>query len=111
MVSPRLSADDLADTPAGEHLNYFNTYLMTLLRGYADYLSAAEEKSRRIDLLADRVGYTELYFYANAEEMNTLQSEINAALLKLANNETGVGRRQQKIAFITHPVDKKGSDK
>ncbi len=111
VVTPHLSADDMADLSASEHLNYFNAYLMTLLREYADYLSAAEQRNRRIDLLADRVGYTELHFHASDAEMNTLQSEINAAVLKLVKNESGDDRRRQKMAFITHPTEKKGTDK
>lgn len=110
VASPRLGAEDMADLSASEHLNYFNAYLMTLLRGYADYLSTAEEKGGSVDLLADRVGYTELLFYASAEEMNALQAEVNAALLKLARNQAGESRRRQKLSIITFPTDREGNE-
>lgn len=108
---PYLSADDMAGLMADDHLRYFTTYLLTVLRGFADYLTTAESDGGEIDLLADRVGYTEVRFFANNSEFDEFQATINEAVLKLMNNEEGNGRRKHKIALITHPLVSNGPNK
>ncbi len=98
---PYLGPDDIVGVTADEHLRYFTTYVMTLLQGFADYLAAA---GPTIDFAADRVGYTEAVFYATDAEMDTLQADLNAAFMKWAGNGPGNGRKQRKIAIISHPA-------
>ncbi len=98
---PYLGPDDMATVTTDEHLHYFTAYVMTLLHGFADYLAAAPPSP---DFVADRVGYTEAFFYADDGEMDTLQADLNAAFMKLAANEPGNGRKRRKIAIIGHPI-------
>lgn len=101
---PYLGPDDLIGVSADDHMRHFTTYVMTLLQGFSDYLTAAEPT---IDFVADRVGYTEAVFYATDAEMDALQSDLNAAFLKVARNESEDGRengrKKRKIAIVSHP--------
>lgn len=98
---PYLSAEDMAGMSANEHLRTFTTYIMTLLQGFTDYLELAGETP---DLLADRVGYTEALFWADAAEMDQFQAALNEAILPFLQQERGDnGRRRRKIALVSHP--------
>jgi len=101
-LAPRLSQKDMADFSKEEHLKYFTSYIATLLQGFADYLKSKEEDHP--DFETDLVGYTELIFFANEDELKTLGAEMNNAIRKVAQNPPGNGRQQRKMAFITHPV-------
>lgn len=103
---PRLSAEDMAGLRAGDHLRFFTTYTMTLLAGFSDYLNRAEAAGG-IDMMADRVGYSDVAFYASDEEMDELGLAINQAILKLVTNLPGNGRKRRKLAIIGHPLAQK----
>ncbi len=99
---PYLSADDMTGLTADDHLRAFTTYAMILLQGFADYLATAGEIP---DLLADRVGYTEVSFWATEAEMDAFQTAVNQAVLPLLQNDGGGnGRRRHKVAIVTHPI-------
>jgi DNA-binding transcriptional ArsR family regulator len=99
---PYLSAEDVAGMTADDHLRAFTTYVMTLLQGFADYLAVAGETP---DLLADRVGYTEVMFWATDAELDQCLTALNQAILPLLpNDEAGNGRRRRKIAVVSHPL-------
>jgi DNA-binding transcriptional ArsR family regulator len=101
---PHLSADDVKDWSADKHMRVFTTYAMTLLQDFSAYVAATEAEKGEIDMVADRVGYTEVTFYATPGELDTLQADLNAAFLKLIGNKSGNGRHQHKVAFISHPL-------
>lgn len=105
-----LDANDMAGLTADEHLTYFTTYLMTLLQGFADYLSVAGLEGKKIDMVEDRVGYTEITFFASPDEFELLQADLNKAVLKLANNKPGNGRVKQKLVIVSHPIITTGSE-
>ncbi|UCG23539.1 MAG: helix-turn-helix domain-containing protein [Chloroflexota bacterium] len=96
----RLGAEDVADLTADDHLRYFTTYLMTVLRGFSDYLSESGE----IDFIADRVGYSEVSFWATGRELDEFAAQLNRALTPLLENLEGEGRRRRKLAVIGHPL-------
>lgn len=104
MQQPYLNAGDVAELSGEQHIQYFTIYLMNVLREFADYVQRNETQSGGIDMLADRVGYTEVAIYANQVELDVLQAELNAAIMKVAGNEPGNGRSRHKFAIITHPV-------
>lgn len=99
-----LSADDVANLSAAEHVQFFTTYMMNVLREFADYVEKTEAEMGSLDLLADKVGYTEALFYASPEELDTLHAAVNAAFAKIAANGPGNGRVRRKFAFISHPL-------
>lgn len=100
---PYLSADDMADLRAEEHVQYFTTYVMSLLQDFSAYVTDAEDKGGQVDMLADRTGYTEVEFYATLAELDQLQVDLKAAILKLVNNPAGNGRQKRKLSVVTHP--------
>jgi len=100
----RLGPEDIADLSADDHLRYFTTYLMTLLRGFSDYLSESAE----INFVADRVGYNEVSFWATRQELDDFAAVLNSALTPLLESREGEGRRRHKVAVIGHPLLVKG---
>jgi DNA-binding transcriptional ArsR family regulator len=98
--APYLGPEDMSGLNKEEHLRYFASYLATLLQGFADYLEA----SKMLDLLADRVGYTEAKIYANTEDLDQFGKDLNQLLAPLLKNKSGKDRHRHKIAFVSYPV-------
>lgn len=98
--SPVLALSDFEGVTAAEHLNYFTIYLMTLIRGFSDYLAFSSD----LNFLADHTGYTEVIVWASPEELNEFAKTLNQALSSLRANEENKQRNKQKIAIVTHPV-------
>jgi len=101
---PYLSAGDMANLSGEEHIHFFTIYVMNVLREFSDYIQRSESETGSIDMLSDRVGYTEVSVYANHAELDVVQSQLNTEILKLIKNEPGNGRSRHKFAIITHPV-------
>ncbi len=100
-----LGPGDVALWTAGDHVHYFTTYVLALLHDFAAYVSRTEAAQGSIDMLADRVGYRELSFYATIQELDAAFGAVNAALLPLLKQEAGNGRRKYKLATVLHPED------
>jgi len=102
---PYLGAEEMASLTADEHFRTFTTYILTLLREFAAYLTRAQGQAPagKIDLAADHVGYTEAVFFAGEEELVVFQERLQEALAPLPQ-KPGPGRRRRKIALITHPL-------
>ena len=98
----RLGADEIVGVSAEDHLRYFTTYLMVLLKGFSHYLSLSPEP----DFVEDRVGYTDASFWATDEELDDFASKINGALMPLLQNRAIDGRHRHMIAFVTFPEKK-----
>jgi hypothetical protein len=88
---------------AEEHIQYFTTYALTLIEGFATYVTETERNQGSIDMLADRVGYREVAFYASPQELDVAFAAVNQAIIPLIQQEAGNGRRQYKFATIVHP--------
>ncbi|MEZ4642153.1 MAG: helix-turn-helix domain-containing protein [Chloroflexota bacterium] len=101
---PYLGPDDVSDMTAADHLRFFTIYMLATLRGFADYLETAVDANGQVDLLADRVGYTEIALFVDPDELNEFQQSLNELLAKFASNEPRNGRHKHKFALITHPV-------
>lgn len=102
--APRPSEDDAQDVSADDHFRYFTTYVLTLLRDFADYLRFAQDEEGRVDAAGDHAGYTEARFYASEEELRRLEEVLNEALLPLMENEPGGRRKRHKVAIVAQPV-------
>lgn len=100
---PVLEPDDLAGLTADEHFSFFTTYVLTLLHGYAAYLAGVT--GPEIDLVADRVGYREVVFWASEAELDAAMGALNQALQPLWPNQPAPGRRKRKLATILHPLN------
>jgi DNA-binding transcriptional ArsR family regulator len=102
--TPHLSAEDISGLSTDQHLHYFNAYVASLMKGYADYLESSPEK---LDFLADQTGYTETVFYATSEEMELFLQKLVDAIKIVASNPPVSGRRRRKLAIISHPLSGK----
>jgi len=102
--NPHLSAEDVSGITKEQHLHYFNAYVASLLKGFADYLEGSPEKP---DLLADQTGYTETAYYATSEEMGLFLQKLLEAIKVVASNPPAPGRRRRKLAIISHPLSVK----
>lgn len=103
---PSLAPGDVALLTAQEHIQYFTTYALLLIEGFAEYVSQTEAEAGNIDMLSDRAGYREIVFYATAQELDVALAAVNQALLPLVQQEAGNGRRQYKFATLLHPQKK-----
>lgn len=104
---PYLGAGDMANLSSEDHIHFFTIYIMNVLREFADYVQRSEAENGSIDMLSDRVGYTEVTVNATHAELDVLQGELNAAIMKVMKNEPRNGRSPHKFAIITHPVKNK----
>lgn len=95
----RLGPEAVSGASADDHLRYFTTYLMVLLRGFSNYLSDSPDP----DFVADRAGYSEVSFWASNSELDALAKKINEALRPLLQQEPGKSRRRHRMALITYP--------
>ena len=100
---PLVGPEEIADTSPEQHFQYFATYVLTLLHGFADYLEDAAERGG-VDMVADFAGYREVSFYANAEELERFAAALAQAVVPLLENRPGQGRRKYKVATVSHPV-------
>jgi DNA-binding transcriptional ArsR family regulator len=99
-----LGPADMSDLTPEEHMQYFMNYVLTLLQSFQDYLDRAAGDGGAIDLLADRVGYTEVAFWADDAHFDAFGRELNQALLPLLQQPEAPDRRRRKLATITFPV-------
>jgi DNA-binding transcriptional ArsR family regulator len=99
-----LGAEEMAGLSAVDHIRYFTTYVLTLLRGFGEYVETAETTVSGIDMLADYVGYNDVAFWATTAELDAMVAAINQAVMPLLQNGPGNGRRKHKLATITHPI-------
>lgn len=106
---PVLGPGDVALWTAEDHVSYFTTYVLTLLHDYANYVSRTEAEQGVIDMLADRVGYREVNFFATPQELDVTIGEMGAALMPLLKKEAGNGRRRYKLATVLHPFIEKST--
>lgn len=103
--TPRLGPNDVVGLSVEEHIRYFTVYSISLLQGFTAYV---EQAHKPIDMVADRVGYTEVVVQATKEEFDAFQTAVNQALLPLLQNEAGNGRQAHKFAIVTHPIQTDG---
>jgi DNA-binding transcriptional ArsR family regulator len=99
-----LGPADMSGLSPEEHMQYFTNYVLTLLQGFQDYLDRAAADGQDIDMLADRVGYTEVAFWADDAQFDAFGRELNQALLPLLQQPQAPGRRRRKLATITYPL-------
>jgi len=94
-----VDVEDLQGLDPEDHVRSFIIYAASLISGFERYMLHDEPP----DLAHDQAGYTEVFLYANEQEMNEFATDLNALLAPLIANGPGKGRRRRKFAFITHP--------
>ncbi|MDT8898648.1 helix-turn-helix domain-containing protein [Thermanaerothrix sp. 4228-RoL] len=84
-----------------EHLEFFVTFLSSLLGDYARYLAAHPAP----DLQADGVGFHQHVFFLNEAEFQAFVRALNHALLPFAQNQAAPGRIPRLFATILMPLE------
>lgn len=100
--SPHLGQADLAGFSQEDHLRYFAMFLASQLQGFSGYLKA----NPALDLLSDRVGYTQAILSVNPEQLDGLLAGIQKLVAECAAQTPLEGSHQHNISFITYPLTK-----
>lgn len=98
----RLGVEDMAEISPEKHVQYFQTYVMALIRGFSHYVQSSAVDNK-VDMAADRTGYSEVIVFATTAELDSAFAAINEALRPLATNPPDDSRHRHKFAIITHP--------
>lgn len=96
---PHITVDDVQNMSKEDHLRYFSSYVAGLVQGFKSYLDSQEN----LDLLTDRVGYSQALFFATTEELDSLLIPFRDHLTKLSQQPPQPGRRLRKLVIINHP--------
>lgn len=102
-----LSAEDLQNATAEDHMRYFTIFTSVLLSDYSRYLKREER-----NLETDGVGYHQYPIYLSDTEFLQFVQELNAILIPIMNNQPGDERKRRLLSIILMPGDENtGSDK
>lgn len=97
---PYVDARQAARLTPDELVRYCATFLATVLHDFNSYMQATAHP----DMARDRAGFTSAIFYATDAEFDQAIAALNVAIAPLTLNGPGAGRRQRKLATVTHPV-------
>lgn len=97
--APHITAEDSQQMSKEDHLHYFSSYVAGLVQSFKAYLDSQET----LDLVSDRVGYSESLFYANIDEFDALVMPFRDQLSQLSQQTPQPGRRLRKLVLINHP--------
>jgi DNA-binding transcriptional ArsR family regulator len=100
----RLTGSDVEGISLGEHKRMFTTWVITLMQRFERYLDRAASEGA-IDLMQDRVGYTEVAFHADEAEFDAFATELNLLLGPLLATPEGPGRRRRRLCTVTFPEE------
>lgn len=103
LVPEHLTLDQatIARLSREEHLEFFVTFLSSLLGDYARYLAARTTP----DLQADGVGFHQHVFFLNEAEFQEFVRALNQALLPFTQNQPAPGRIPRLFATILMPLE------
>ncbi len=94
-----ISEEELADTPAEEHIRYFMTYQANLLKEFERYVSAHSAK----DFAKDGLGFSQAMLHLTADEMAQFGRELGEVVQRFAQKESTPERRSRTLALIFIP--------
>ncbi len=104
---PHMSQEELGGLSKKDQLHYFIMYLASHIQGFSNYL---ESRPEQFDMLADRVGYTEILFNASREDLDEFLKTLQPALQKLASQPPAESRSRRRLAIISYPHPTKESE-
>ena len=82
----------------------FAAYSLLVQQGFTDYVRQAADEGGKVDLAADRAGYTEVQFQATDAEFDAAVGQINQAIAPLLQTKPSSERKLRKLVTITHPI-------
>jgi DNA-binding transcriptional ArsR family regulator len=102
----RLSSEDVAGTSAKEHLQYFTTFVATLIDTFADYVDTAPLEA----LFDDGLSYNRTVVHLSDEERTQFQAELQALAIRMLMLPPTPNRRKYTLAQAVIPAPKKDED-
>lgn len=90
--------EDLLHLSRGEHMNLFMKFFANVLADYERYLA-----QDTINLKKDGVGYRQIRFFANEEELMEFGQSMAKAVGKLLENKPAPDRKQRILTTILMP--------
>lgn len=99
LQAPHITVEDVQKMSKEDHLHLFSSYVAGLVQGFKAYLDSQDT----LDLVSDRVGYSEIIFYANTDEFDALFVPLRDQLSKISQQMPQPGRRLRKLVLINHP--------
>ena len=100
---PRVKNEDMLGYTVDEYRRMAGAYFSAILQGFNEYL----DRTPQPDLLRDKVGFTDMRFYASDEELENFQKQLNEILQPLRENLPEKNKRRQMISLITYPLRQK----
>lgn len=97
--APNVTAEDVQQLSKEDHFRYFSSYVAGLVQGFKAYLDSEDTP----DLVADRVGFSEILYYADADEFDALFRPFRDQLSIISQQASRPGRRLRKLVLINHP--------
>lgn len=94
-----LNPDELTEISGEEHLRFFTAFIASLIDDFSRYVNSG----KRLDLLADGVGYRKFPLELSDEEFTAMTKAVNAAILPFLENEPAPERKRRIIATISLP--------
>jgi DNA-binding transcriptional ArsR family regulator len=99
LQTPHITAEDVQQMSREDHLRYFSSYVAGLVQSFKAYLDSQDTP----DLVSDRVGFSEILFYASTDEFDALFIPLRDQLSKISQQTPQPGRRLRKLVLINHP--------
>jgi DNA-binding transcriptional ArsR family regulator len=99
LQAPHITVEDVQQMTKEDHLHLFSSYVAGLVQGFKTYLDSQET----LDLVSDRVGYSQILFFANTDEFDALFLPFRDQLSKISQQTPQPGRRLRKLVLINHP--------
>lgn len=100
-----LSAQDLLNATAEDHMRYFTIFVSTLLSDFSQYLERGKP-----DLVRDMVGYRQVAVNLSDEELIEVSQKMSAAILPHLSNKLEGKRRARVMTTIVLPDDSPAPD-
>lgn len=93
-----VSATDLKNASADDHMRYFVTFMASLLDAFDRYLEGGD-----VDLARDLVGYRMVDLYLTHEETVAMLKKIGEAMSPFLVNQPSPGRRKRTLGTVLIP--------
>ena len=97
-----LRPEDLEDASASEILQLFVTFVGTLVSDFSAHLDRQDD----LDLVGDRIGFSQVPLWLSDEEFDRMSAAINEAIGPLTANEPTENRRRRLLSIIVMPDDR-----
>ena len=98
----RLTADEIAQLSADEHIQYFSVFAAGLIDGFSRYVQQANPA----DFAADGASYNQAIIYLSDEERAAFQHHLLQAVEAVMSNPPSPERKKYTLASVVIPDER-----